>query len=232
MRENTMILVLLIGLGLIAMTSCASEDRSASETEHELAHPEVVFENDFAKVARVMLEPGQKLASHEGTDRLIYSLTDYSIDWIVNGESQGERNWSEGDVHVHVPDTHAAVNTGSTTAMWVAFARKNDVPDSYQRDLEHDVSSLEGDFAEVKFDGDLFRVIKVTLSPGAAIPSHEGTHRVIYSLSNYSILHESDETGTTERSFEAGDVHWHSPGVHSIQNIGESEARFLVIAYK
>jgi len=232
MKVKMLTISLLIGFFMIAMISCASEDRTAEETEQQLVQPETIFENEFAKAVRVVLEPGQKLATHEGVDRLIYSLTDYTIDWIVDGESKGERNWSEGDIHVHEPDTHAAINTGTTPAVWMAFARKSVLPESETEDLEQDVTSLDEDFAEMLFDDELFRVTKITLSPGAAIPPHEGTHRIIFSLSDYTVLYESDETGERERSFEAGDVHWHEPGTHSLENTGDEEAQFLVIAYK
>lgn len=225
-------IALIAGTSLLLMSACASEDRENAETEQNQVQPETLFENEFAHVVRVILQPGEELEPHEGSNRAIYSLNDYSIEWIVNGESEGEKNWSEGDVHVHGEDTHAAINTGSEEAKWLAFTRKSEVPDIEMQSLENDVNSLEGDFAELIYDDELFRITEVTLAAGASIPSHDGIHRVIYSLSDYTLSYQSEDTEAEERTFEAGDVHWHTPGAHSMDNIGDTEARFLVVSYK
>lgn len=232
MKIKTILLALLAATVLSSATSCTSEESAVEEDEIDLVHPQMVFENEFARAVRVLLDPGQKLATHDGVDRLIYSLTDYTIEWIENGESLGERNWSAGDIHMHGADTHAAINIGPRTAEWMAFARISDLPDGEQTDIEHDVTSLDGQFAELLFDDELFRVTKIKLEPGEAILPHEGTHRIIFSLSDYTIQYDSEKTGTRERSFESGDVHWHELGTHSLENIGDSIDEFLVIAYK
>jgi len=232
MINDKLLVALLVGLGLLMISACASEDSETSEAEQNQVEPQTVFENDFAKVSKVNLEPGQELGPHEGNDRLIYSLNDYTIEWIVNGESEGEKSWSEGDVHVHGEDTHSAINTGSTEAEWLAFTKKSEVPDVEMQNLENDVNSLEGDFAELIYDDELFRITEVTLAAGASIPSHDGIHRVIYSLSDYTLSYQSEEAEIEVRTFEAGDAHWHTPGTHSMDNIGDTEARFLVISYK
>ena len=232
MANRILMIALIAGTSLLLMSACASEDRENAETEQNQAQPETLFENEFAHVVRVILKPGEELEPHEGSSRAIYSLNDYSIEWIVNGESEGEKSWSEGDVHVHGEDTHAAINTGSAEAEWLAFTRKSEVPDVEMQNLENDVNSLEGDFAELIYDDELFRITEVTLAAGASIPSHDGIHRVIYSLSDYTLSCQYEESEEEESSFEAGDAHWHTPGTHSMDNIGDTEARFLVISYK
>ncbi|MDR9367194.1 MAG: hypothetical protein RI575_17805 [Balneolaceae bacterium] len=218
---------------LILFTACTSKERKSIEKEQNQVQPETVFENDLARVVMVSLQPGQKLASHDGAERLIYSLTDYTIEWIVNGESEGEKTWSTGDVHVHEADTHTAVNNGSERADWLALVRKTDeMPGTDMQSLEKDVNSLEDDFAEMIFDNESFRVTEVRLAPGESIPSHEGIHRIIYSMSDYMLEYEADNTGLIERSFEAGEAHWHVPGTHMMRNIGDTEAYFLVVSYK
>ena len=198
MTNGNLLVVLITGICLLLMSACASEDRE--DAEQNQAQPETLFENEFAHVVKVSLEPNQELASHEGRDRVIYSLNDYSIEWIVNGESEGERDWSEGDVHVHGPGTHSAVNIGSEGAEWLAFTRKTELPDVKMQRLENDVNSLEGDFAELIFDDELFRVTEVTLGSGESIPSHDGIHRIIYSLSDYTLSYQTEETEAEERS--------------------------------
>jgi len=232
MANRILMVVLITGTSFLLMLACASGDRENIETEQNQVQPETLFENELAHVVKVTLLPGEELESHEGSNRAIYSLNDYSIEWIVDGESEGEKSWSEGDVHVHGEDTHSAINTGSAEAEWLAFTRKTEMPDVEMQNLENDVNSLEGDFAELIYDDELFRITEVTLAAGESIPSHDGIHRIIYSLSDYTLNYQSEESEQEERSFEAGDAHWHTPGTHAMDNIGDTEARFLVISYK
>lgn len=69
-------------------------------------------------------------------------------------------------------------------------------------------------------------VRRVDLPAGAALPEHEGGPRVIYSLRPYTMRFEA-EGQSSERHFEAGDVHFHSAGPHAVQNTGDQPAAFL-----
>jgi hypothetical protein len=190
MAYRILMIALIAGTSLLLMSACASEDRENAETEQNQVQPETLFENEFAHVVKVSLEPGQELASHEGSDRVIYSLHNYTIEWIVNGESEGEKSWSEGDVHVHGTDTHSAVNIGSAEAEFLAFTRKAGLPDVEMQSLENDVTTLDGDFAEVIFDNELFRVTEVTLASGESIPS-----RLVMSQKNQELLRDHLKPG-------------------------------------
>jgi quercetin dioxygenase-like cupin family protein len=70
-------------------------------------------------------------------------------------------------------------------------------------------------------------VQRVDLPAGAALPEHEGGPRVVYSRRPYTMRFEA-EGQSSERHFEAGDVHFHSAGPHAIQNTGDQPAAFLV----
>ena len=55
-----------------------------------------------------------------------------------------------------------------------------------------------------------------------------GGPRLVYALSNYSILWK--ESGKeTEREWSPGEVHWHEAVPHEILNVGTTEARYLVV---
>ena len=69
-------------------------------------------------------------------------------------------------------------------------------------------------------------VRRVDLPAGAGLPEHEGGARVIYSLRPYTMRFEA-EGQSSERHFEAGDVHFHAEGTHAVQNTGDQPAAFL-----
>ena len=69
----------------------------------------------------------------------------------------------------------------------------------------------------------------VTLAPGQVLPAHTGGPRAVYALSDYTIRFTQDGQ-TSEPTWKAGQAHFHAAGEHSIENIGTTEAKFLVVA--
>lgn len=225
---------------LWTLTACAGSDQnkapeSASNSQEQATavSPEVLFENDYSEVVKVRLAPGQALASHQGEARVIYSLSDYSIQWEENGQDEGIKSWKAGDVHAHVAGQHSAKNTGDTTAEWLAFIKKEaELPDSEENMLENDVNTVASELSTIRFENDSYKITEVNLPAGQSIPTHSGINRIIYSLSDYSLQYDSNREGSEEKSFKAGEAHWHEASEHALKNIGMTEARFLVVAYK
>ncbi len=238
--KNASSLLLILGLaGFFILPSCGGsgtqKEAEAQETPAagKTVSPIDLFENDYAKVVKVSLAPGEALKEHKAGARLIYSLSDYTIDWVEQGQDQGAKTWEEGAVHVHEAGSHSAVNSGDSPAEWLAFIRKTEaLPECGDHTLEDDVNAFSNDFAKMRFDNDDFRVTEVSLAPSENIPMHSGVNRVIYSLSDYTIRYRSDQKDATEKTFRAGEAHWHDACEHAVENIGETEARFLVVAYK
>ena len=229
-----------ISVFMLILSSCGNEKpgetQNATEQEQQETTgitPEVIFENENAKVLKISLAPGEFQPTHEGESRVIYSLTDYSIDWEEKGEKLGTKIWKKGDVHFHEAGTHAAKNNGTTTAEWLVFAKKNtELADCGDDIAENDINSVSPDYAQTLFDNDEFRITEVKLPKGGSIPAHSGVNRVIYSLSDYALKYESDAEGNIDKQFKVGDVHWHQDCLHSLYNDGEMEAHYLVVSYK
>ena len=233
-------ILVLSSMSLLMFSSCGNEKKkektdSVNHVEEKSTEvsPEVIFENDYAKVVKISLDPGESLPNHEGQSRIIYSLTDYSIEWEEGDEKPVIKSWKKGDVHFHEAGKHSARNDGTTTAEWLVFAKKNnDLPDCEDNTIENDVISVSPDFAQTLFDNNDFKLTQVKLPKGESIPTHSGINRVIYSLSDYNINYESGTQEKQDKQFKAGDVHWHEACMHSLENNGETVARFLVVSYK
>jgi hypothetical protein len=230
------LLVLAVGFTACSSGNQDSTDTSAINTEEmsdQGIEPEKIFENEYARVFSVQLEPGESLSPHEGGPRLIYSLSDYSIDWVENGEQEGTKNWKQGDVHVHGEGMHAATNNGQTTAEWLAFVRKSDqLPDCEMQSQEEAMREVSEEQVKVLYEDDMFKIAEVRLSAGEEIPMHEGVNRVIYSMADYTLAYQEEGEDMTQRTFKAGDVHWHDACNHSVSNPSDNSAHFLVVGYK
>lgn len=70
--------------------------------------------------------------------------------------------------------------------------------------LDNDVNKVSLDKAEVFFENEYVKVIKVILEVGVEIFSYMGVNWVIYVFSDYSINFVFDKEGMGEYSFEAG----------------------------
>lgn len=214
------------------------DDRISEQEAVERVEPQTgdaaqrLFENNYVEVMQTRLAPGESLPPHEGGNRVIYSLTDYEIRFEQQG-SEVQRSFSQGDVHFHEPGPHRVENIGDTPARFVVFERRDvalpEAPDSTS------AQDLSAEAAPAKLDAllenDVVEVHAVSLEAGQSLPDHRGMPRVIYSLSDYRVRLTQGES-SEERSFERGDVHWHAPGVHSLENVGDQTARFLVIEFR
>jgi hypothetical protein len=232
--KNSILSVLLLALVAGSIISCGGNNQKGAEvTESPQAEPVEIFQNEYVKAVKVVLEPNQELASHDGEKRVIYSLSDYSLEWTENGVKEGMKSWKAGETHAHDAGVHAAKNIGNTTAEWIAFIKKDtELPDCSSYSLDNDINSVATDFAKLLLDDENFRITEVTLPIGGEIPTHSGINRLVFALSNYKILFESDKSDSGEKSFSTGDIHWHEGCMHSLKNIGDGEARFLVISFK
>jgi hypothetical protein len=211
-------------------TSGTTDTETAVETD---VSPETLFENDYISVYKIKLAPGALLPTHDGGNRLIYSLSDYSIDWTEQGEAMGTKSWKAGDVHYHHAGSHAAKNNGTTPAEWLVFARKDaELPDCESNTMEEDVSSVAPEYAQTRYNDQGFKATLVSLPGGALIPAHSGVNRVIYSLSDYQVQYWTEQEDWSEKRFAEGDVHWHEACQHSLRNMDEAQtnAEFLIVA--
>jgi len=216
----------------------AEESQESETTAEEMTVSisevsEVILENDYVRVMRVTLEPGQSVTPHEGLPRTILSLNDYTIDWMEGGEEKGQKSWNSGDAHWHEGGMHAASNVGESTARFAVVARKaTPMPACEDDALEQDIHVVAPDKAEIIFENEHVRVTQVTVPAGELIPEHSGTNRVIYSLSSYDMDYRAEGEEETSNTFQMGDAHWHETCRHSLTNPGDTEAQFVVFALK
>jgi len=197
---------------------------------HDVEISEVLFENDYAKVSKFRLEPGQSQPSHYGGYRLVYSLNDYVITWSEDRKLQGKRHWKEGQVHFHRPGVHSVKNSGAEAAEWLVFASKAP-PHVGERGSESSLLEVAPKHALELFDNEFFKVHHVKLGPGEKIARHTGGPRLIYSLRDYTVRFR-DVGEPREKTFQEGDCHWHEAGPHELENAGAGTVEFLVIYYK
>ncbi len=79
-------------------------------------------------------------------------------------------------------------------------------------------------------ENEYVRVTAVCLAPGDRLPTHCIECRVVVALSNYDVLYESPDGGSFREARRSGTVHWHETGIQAIENVGDTDAHYLVVA--
>jgi hypothetical protein len=190
-----------------------------------------LFGNDYVDVYRLTIEPGEELPLHAGNERIVYSLSDYTIAWTETGQEDTEtKKWREGDVHAHEALDHSVKNIGNTIADFLVIVRSDE--SVAKSDHGRAVSEIQGSYAALIAELDHATVFRVALPAGARQPMHEGTARLVYSLNDYSLVFSTPSGDESEADFDTGDVHWHDAGPHAAANIGDETARFVIFALR
>lgn len=225
-----------LGLLVLAMfVGCGGGD--PKPVQNILAsYPELaslVFENDYVRVVEFTLGPGDELPLHHGGRRVVYALSDFTLEWLEGEAEPVTKKWTSGAVHFHDAVTHAARNAGSTEARYLVVSRKTvPLPIIEAYGAERDVAAADADHSEAIFENDHVRVIEVHIAPGDKQPAHHGLNRLIYALSDYTITYSSERSENEESIVEIEDAHWHGRDEHAVENTGETEAHYLVFAWK
>ena len=213
--------------------AAASDSVDGSQPITELAgeRADSLFQNEYVTVMRVTLEPGEALIPHEGGARTVLSLSDYTIRFLQAAELT-EKLCEQGHVHYHEAGVHSVGNVGSTTARFVVFERRDaELPQAQMVSASTDLAEQAPAMQEELLSNETFDVHEVQLEPGQQIPEHTGYARVVYALSDYTV--QFTQGGEeTRQSFEEGDVHVHEAGAHTVENAGDTPARFLVVELK
>jgi hypothetical protein len=90
-----------------------------------------------------------------------------------------------------------------------------------------DIVAAAPEMVKVIFDNEFVKAVEFTIKPGEKLPLHKGGQRAICSLSDYTIRWtEGDQT--IEKSWTKGDVHWHDAVDHAVENIGDTDAHYLI----
>ena len=229
--------VLLVALLNLSLTCERQEKKPPEEVTQDVVvptpqHAEPMFNNDYVKAVKFTLGPGDKLPLHQGTRRVIYSLSDYKIKWM-EGDLQTEKQWKKGQVHWHDAAQHAVENIGKTEAEYLVVARKDAVLPLLEGDeISHAISQLDVAYSSVVFDNEDVRVMEVKIPSGEKQPMHSGGHRLVYALTAYDAKYRSDKMGTKESTVKAGTAHWHGPDKHAVENTGQTSANFLIFEFK
>ena len=161
-----------------------------------------------------------------------WGLDNYKIEFTKDGETD-EKQFKTGEVHFHEGGTHSIKNTGTSKADFVVFERREgSLPEAANKGLDKNLIDAAAENAKELLNNNDFQVVEVNLPNNGKLSAHYGVSRVIYSLAPYKVKFGLNGGETEEREFKENEVHFHEPAVHTIENVGKTPAKFLIVELK
>jgi beta-alanine degradation protein BauB len=88
-------------------------------------------------------------------------------------------------------------------------------------------------FYKTLFENEKVRVLEYHLKPHEIEPMHSHTTEgIVYVLSDAKLKFTIPDRPAEERSAVAGQVIWREPVTHVVENVGDTEARAIVVELK
>jgi quercetin dioxygenase-like cupin family protein len=220
---------LLIALVILAV-ACGPGERPAEVTVQEDIvktapdRAKLLLENDQIAATLFTLPAQAELPMHKGGDRVVYSLSDYKLQFRTPDAEPALRDYRKGEAHWHRAGEHAVRNVGASKAEFLVVARKGANPTP---GVTSNLAELKPEQARVVFENEDCKVIDITLKPGETQPMHKGAGRLVYSLTPMKV--KLDTGGeSSEHAYSAGEVHYHQGGDHRVTNLSKEPARYLI----
>lgn len=216
-----------VGIALVAglLVSPLLLAQQASPKQERL-----VFQNEYVRAYEVTLAPGEKLPPHEMGNRIIYSLTDYTLSYQWEGKTSVEKR-KAGDVHFHPEGRHAEENAGKVPVKLILVERlATPLPPAEGTGV--DMAKANPHNTRVLFDRDMAKVFEVTLYPKDAVSMHYGLYRLMHSFGSGELTVTTPDGKKVKQSVRKGAYAWEPAGLHAVENAGASPIHFLVFGFK
>jgi hypothetical protein len=136
----------------------------------------LLLENEQLVVTLFTLAPQAELPMHEGRDRVVYSLSDYRLQFHPQGGDPTVRVFRKGDAHWHSSGMHAVKNIGPIPAEYLVVARKSSNPTP---GVTSNLADLTPKSARIVFENQDAKVLEVSLQSGERQPVHNAAGRLV-----------------------------------------------------
>ncbi|MGB7293496.1 MAG: hypothetical protein WBD99_15095 [Thermodesulfobacteriota bacterium] len=95
-----------------------------------------------------------------------------------------------------------------------------------------DPLQVSPDVYKLILDNDQVRVLEYQSKPGQIDGMHSHPNRLVYTFTPVKLKAVAPDGTVTDVDAEAGETFWLGPVTNSIQNVGKSDARILIVEIK
>lgn len=209
-----LIVALLLALG--AGASAAPEHASR-----------VLLENEHVRVVDVWIAKGTRTPVHSHPAHLVYALAPAKVRATAQDGTTKTLELAAGQIGFAEAETHSIENLGSA---WVHTIEVDLKGGGGERpEASDDPVKVAPGVAKAIFENDRVRVLENRLPPGGKFPWHGHPPIVIVALSSFKIEYALLDAKTRAAEMTAISAFWADPEVHTLENVGTTEAHYLDI---
>jgi len=199
-------------------------------------HHHQVLANDFVRVYAVQIPPhGSTLLHQHDRDYVVVHLSSGDVTNTPAGGDSKQSHVEAGGVQlVKAPLTHVVANSGETVYENITVVILRASPLHPPGAVPAGNFGGEGVLTRLLFENDVVRAWDTEIAPGGRQAHH--MHLLPYLAIavtglNFSNVPDKGAAGTI--SHKAGDVAWmNAPYGHTLTNVSEQPARFIVLEFK
>lgn len=240
LRASAWLGVVLSGLLFLAACQGSSQQTGDPITVADLPglapdRVDRLLANEYVEVLSVALSPGAQLPVFDARPCVLFPLNEVDVNLTLDQHPttweapRGTATWQAGG-------RMEIRNASTREARFLMLYRVTQGLPAVVDRVAGDVADTLPEHTEVLLDNDYVRVLDVTLPARTATPLHAGLNRVVYALNAFQLRHGSlDASGTLQTEslpVEPGYVRWENKGPHLTENIGDSEAHFVVFGFR
>jgi hypothetical protein len=192
-----------------------------------------VFENGHVLAVRVRLEPGERIPGHLADFRVVYAMSDFSLE-VSTTEETIQRRFSPGEVSAWEPGRYSFENVDDAVADYFVVSRKGSAASKDHSNLQaHAEAPTPPESAgALLFSNNELDVLKVDLEPGEEHQLSLGYPSLVYGATPAAVDFRSVTGAESRVGLNKGRVVWLDPEVVIAENSGNRTARLVVFSLK
>lgn len=220
---------------VLAPIACALLSTSAAAQDPVAVSPRfytVELENQWVRVLRLKLGPGEISSRHAHPDAVAVLLTDARVK-VTNADGTVQSPTRSAGQVLYSPATtqaHTEENMSDQPLEAVFVELKPGAPASPP--IELDVVKLDPEHHPVVLENQRVRAIRTILEPNLKSPMHEHPHYVVVYLTELHTTMTMADGRKVDNPRKSGDVAWRDALKHETENIGERTAVEIQIELK
>jgi quercetin dioxygenase-like cupin family protein len=228
-------LLTLCTIALLAFAAQTTEVEITAEPLHHLA-----LQNPYVRVFQVDVPPNAATLLHRHRhDYVFVSIGATEVSNEVAGKPAVTLKMQDGEVRsADGGFAHIARNLAATPFRAVAVEFLQDEkahttpPPSWDDDRSLQV--LHGGTQQILFVKDGVRVSETELQVAGSVPRHHHAHpHLVVAVTDLLLRNDVPGKAASNVEMKSGDVKWIEAGLtHSITNVGETEAKFVILEFQ
>ena len=180
------------------------------------------------RVLNILYKPGDSSAMHSHPDNALYVIDGGKTEFIGKDGSKQVVDFKSGTAMINGAGTHSVKNVGKTTVKAILVEVNRPDRDGGKRD-SLDATKVASKFYKTVKDSLNIRIVMVDYKPGTMSVMHSHPDLVLYVISPAKAEFTAKDGTKRVMALDKGMIAIVPADTHSVKNIGNTEAKVLLV---